>query len=75
MSQNVVTNMTATTSSYSNHISSLDDAQTTSSTHETCDTEKQSTTSPSKLDYDLLEDMKRTKEKISLFELMNLPQI
>jgi hypothetical protein len=31
--------------------------------------------SPTKLEYDFLEDLKKTKANISLFELMKLPQI
>jgi hypothetical protein len=77
MSQNAVTTRSARKESPCNPPSSYDATKTTSNTQKTHEADNQSTpsTPPSKLDYDFLEDLKRTKENISLFELMKLLQI
>jgi hypothetical protein len=77
MSQNVVT--TRVQVKLTSLIPSPSDPpKTTSHTQKTTDkAPKQNTpfVPQSKLEYDFLEDLKRTKENISLFELMKLPQI
>jgi hypothetical protein len=74
MSQNVVTTRSGIKTSSPSTSKPL---KTTSNTQKTSFGDKVATYSipPSKLDYDFLEYLKITKANISLFELMNLPQI
>jgi hypothetical protein len=78
MSQNVVTTRSASKVSSPNPPSPSDPPKTTPNAQKTTEkTSQQSVPSApsSKLEYDFLKDLKRTKENISLFELMKIPRI
>jgi hypothetical protein len=78
MSQNVVTTKSASKTNSPYTTSPSDPPKTTSHTQKNTDkSPKKNTTQvpQSKLEYDFLKDIKRTKENISMFELMKLPQI
>jgi hypothetical protein len=75
MSQILLTTESESKELSSNSPSSSEITKTTPNTPKTPYVKKQFNPSipPSKLDYDFLEYLKRTKENISLFELMKLP--
>jgi hypothetical protein len=77
MSLNVVTTISGSKTPSSDSPSTYKPAKAASTAQKTHPNGKQTSHSLalSKLDYDFLEDMKRKKDNISLFELMKLPQI